>query len=127
MLKGAVCKAALANPRPGVRANSAFADGGFDLYASEAIEDKVVGMLVAPLDLCTGVLPLTQLGLHFWFHHYTHVKADASNLLALAQAVSFVKGRVLDPLAGLDAFLPAWGTALGEEGDIPPTDTMHSS
>jgi len=83
-------------------------------------------MDVAPLDLCTGVLPLTQLGLHVWFRHYVHVEADSTALLTLAQGVHFTKSGVLDPLAGLNTFLPAWGTALGEEDDIPSTEVYHA-
>jgi hypothetical protein len=116
-LTDAAKRSAAANHRPGVRASNAFATGAFDLFASEAIEEGDVDMHVAPLDVCAGVLPLTQLGLHVWFRHYAHVEADSTALVKLAQAVSFVKDKVLDPLAGLSDFLQAWGVALGEEDD----------
>ena len=83
-------------------------------------------MDVAPLDICAGVLPLTQLGLHVWFRHYALVEADSTALVKLAQAVRFVKDKVLDPLAGLSEFLQAWGAALGEEDDLPPSDVYHA-
>ena len=83
-------------------------------------------MSVAPLDLCAGVLPVAQLGLHLWFKHYTYVESDSTALVSLAQGVSFVKDRVLDPHAGLATFLPAWGVALGEEDAIPATDVYFA-
>ena len=104
-LAEAARRSAAANHRPGVRARDAFAAGAFDLYASDAIEEGDVGMVVAPLDICAGVLPLTQLGLHVWFRHYAHVEEDSTALVKLAQAVSFVRDKVLDPLAGLSDFL----------------------
>ena len=125
-LRAATHRAASANHRAGVNANRDLADRMFDLVASEAIAEKAVDMVVAPLDLCAGVLPLTQLGLHFWFKHYVHVEEDATKLVALAQAVHFVKDRVLDPAEGLADFLPAWSAALGEEDDIPASDVYHA-
>jgi hypothetical protein len=98
----------------------------WDLAASRAIEEGDVDMHVAPLDICAGVLPLAQLGLHVWFSHYAHVEADSTALVKLAQAVSFVKDKVLDPDAGLESFLPAWGAALGEEEEIPTTDVYFA-
>ena len=125
-LTEAAKRSAAANHRPGVRAKEAFAPGAFDLYASDAIEEGDVDMDVAPLDICAGVLPLTQLGLHVWFRHYAHVEADSTALVKLAQAMSFVKDKVLDPLTGLSDFLQAWGAALGEEDVIPSLDVYHA-
>ena len=115
-----------ATDRPGARARAAFASGTFDLLASQAIEEGAVDVAVAPLDLCAGVLPVAQLGLHLWLKHYTYVESDSTALVTLAQGVSFVKDRVLDPHAGLATFLPAWGVALGEEDAIPATDVYFA-
>lgn len=106
--------------RAGVRACEALTAGAFDLLASEAIDEGDVDMGVAPMDLCAGMLPLTQLGLHAWFRNCAYVESE------LAKAVDFVKNQVLDPHAGLAAFPPTWGAAPGEEDDIPSTDVYFA-
>ena len=94
-----------------MRASRAFAAGTFDLYASSAIEEREVDMDIATFHLCAGV---------------AHVETDSSALVVLALKVSFVQNNVLDPLEGLASFLPAWGSALGEEDDIPATDIYYT-
>ena len=54
----------------GVRAHTAFKASAFELYASEAIDEMSVDIEVAPLDICAGVLPITQLALHLWFKNH---------------------------------------------------------
>ena len=75
----------------GVRAREAFAEFTFDLFASEAIDECAVDIEVAPLDLCTGVLPIAQLALHLWLKHHHHVDVDTKELEKLPRAVNFVK------------------------------------
>jgi len=124
MLATSATKAA--SDRPGARAREVFATGTFDLFASQAIDEGAVDVVVAPLDLCAGVLPVAQLGIHLWLKYYTYVESDSTALVTLAQGVSFVKDRVLDPHAGLATFMPAWGVALGEEDAIPATDVYFA-
>ena len=55
-----------------------------------------------------------------------HTSGPSSGLVALAQAVHFVQGAVLDPFMGLATFLPAWGKALGDEVDVPVASVYHA-
>lgn len=54
-------------------------------------------MDVAPFDLCAGMLPLAQLGLHVWLRRYVRVEADSKALVVFALKVNFAKDKVLNP------------------------------
>ena len=58
--------------------------------------------------------------------HNFYAACDPTGLVALAQAVHFVQGAVLDPFMGLATFLPAWGKALGDEVDVPVASVYHA-
>jgi hypothetical protein len=119
MLREAVSRSAACAGAPGAHALRALDAETFDLLASDAIDTGAVGMDVSPLDLCLGVLPLTQLGLHFWYKHHSFRPVEASELLAAARRMSFVVAGALDPGPGLLPFLPLWQTALGTDDDVP--------
>ena len=126
LLAASATEAAPGAARPGVRAREAFATGAFDLLASEAIDDLAVDIDVAPLDLCAGVLPIAQLALHLWLKFHVFLEAETKELEKLAQGVSFVRDKVLDPHAGLSEFLPAWGIALGEAAEFSATGVYYA-
>jgi hypothetical protein len=71
MLRDAAGRSAGTAGAPGARAHRALGVETFDLLASDAIETGEVGIDVSLLDLCLGVLPLTQLGLHFWYKFHS--------------------------------------------------------
>ncbi len=118
-LRTAAARSAGAAGAPGARALRALSVDTFDLLASDAIETGEVGIDVLPLDLCLGVLPLTQLGLHFWYKFHSFRPSEASALLAAARSISFVVNGALDPGPGLLPFLPLWQTALGTDDEVP--------
>ena len=66
---------------PGARAHRSLGEDTFDLIASEAIETGAVGLDLSPLDICLGVLPLAQLGLHFWYSLHSFRPVEVSGLL----------------------------------------------
>ena len=119
MMRTAVVRDATSAGEAGTEAVQAFADHTFDLNASRALRDGVVSIEVSPLDVCLGVLPLAQLGLHLWLHHHSFSPVDSTVLLELARSVSFASGGRLDPTAGLALFMPVWAQTLGAELDIP--------
>ena len=94
-------------------------DALFDYSAAQAITHCSVGLEFSPLDVCLGVLPLTQLALHFWYRDHCYHAPAESPLIAAAARIKFSRSGVLDPGAGLAEFLPLWGAALGAEDDIP--------
>ena len=94
-------------------------DALFDYSAAQAIQHGTVGLEFAPLDACLGVLPLTQLALHFWYRDHSYVAPPESPLIAAASRIKFARAGVLDPGAALAEFLPLWGAALGADDDIP--------
>lgn len=94
----------------------------FDYYAAEAIATGAVDVEVALLETCLGVLSLAQLGLHFWYDGHVFIPGKTSILLALARALSFVRGGRLDIQRALIPFILAWFKALGAEDDIPHVD-----
>ena len=126
MLRAAVTRSAACAGAPGALALRALDADTFDLLASDAIDTGAVGMDVSPLDLCLGVLPLTQLGLHFWYKHHSFRPVEASELLAAARRMSFVVAGALDPGPGLLPFLPLWQTALGSDDDVPHEEIYFS-
>jgi hypothetical protein len=126
LLREAASRSAACAGAPGAQALRALNDATFDLLASDAIDTEAVGMDVSPLDLCLGVLPLAQLGLHFWYKHHSFRPAEASALLAAARAMSFVVAGALDPGPGLLPFLPLWQTALGTDDDVPHEEIYFS-
>jgi hypothetical protein len=126
MLREAASRSAACAGAPGAQALRALNDATFDLLASDAIDTEAVGMDVSPLDLCLGVLPLTQLGLHFWYKHHSFRPVEASALLAAARAMSFVVAGAVDPGPGLLPFLPLWQTALGTDDDVPHEEIYFS-
>ena len=119
MLRDAAVRSAGTAGAPGARALRALSVETFDLLASDAIETGEVGVDVSLLDLCLGVLPLTQLGLHFWYKFHSFRPEEASALLKAAQSISFVVNGALDPGPGLVPFLPLWQSALGTDDDVP--------
>ena len=108
--------------RPAARAAAAFSLEQFDLLGAQAIEEDQVDFDVSPLDLCAGVLPVAQLGLHLWFRYHSFEASEASALVGLAKAVNFVREKNLDPMHGLSAFMTGWATALRDDDDIPCTE-----
>ena len=111
----------------GVIAAAAFDDDAFDYHAAEAIATGAVGVEVSPLDICLGVLPLTQLALHFWYANHVFVPGDGSRLLELARATNFAPGGSLDFLPGYSTtFIPVWSKALAADEDMPYADIFFA-
>ena len=107
----------------GAIAAAAFDEDVFDYHAAEAIATGAVGLDVSPLDTCLGVLPLAQLGLHFWYANHVFVPGDGSRLLQLAQTVTFIHGGRLDLIPSYcKDFLPVWTKALQADDDMPYAD-----
>ena len=96
----------------------------FDFYAADALDNGEIDMTAAIVDLALGVLPLTQLGLHFWYKHHTFIPGPASPLVDLATRLTFVKDGVLNPSAGLSTFMTAWADA-DSANEYSPHDTVY--
>ena len=125
MLREAASRTAAAAGPAGARAAAAFADPAFDYHAARAVtRDHVVGN-ASPLDLCLGVMPLAQLGLHLWLSHHAFQASGTSDLVTIATQLDFAPQGVLDPGAGMEPFVVAWSRALGTEEDIPHVEVYY--
>jgi hypothetical protein len=76
-----------------------------------------VSMEVSAVDLCLGVLPVAQLGLHAFFSHHSYRPPETSELERLATDVKFGRKGLFYP-AALNEFRGAFGAALGAGEDI---------
>ena len=89
MLKLAAQRANTAAGEHSVAAALAFGDTLFDYDSARAIRDEGVGMEVSVVDLCLGVLPVTQLALRAFFAHHAYRPPETSELERLATDVKF--------------------------------------
>ena len=119
VLRAAVFRHAGLAGMAGTRAVDAFASEVFDANAARAILEGQITATVSPLDLCLGVLPVTQLGLHFWYRLHSYRPPVESTLLDAARSVSFVTDGVIDPSARLQPLMAAWAQASSEGDEIP--------
>jgi len=101
------------------------ADHNFDYHAASAILDEEVDLDAAPVDICLGVLPLTQLALHLWYRDHVYRPALVSPLLDAATRLKFVVQGSLDPTSGMAEFLSLWSAALGSDEDFPSDHIYH--
>ena len=129
-LRGAVTRTAASAGDAGTAAVQAFADHTFDFNGAQAITQGDVALELSPLDMCLGVLPLTQLAVHLWLQYHSYKPVDSTVLVELARSVTFVVNGRLDPAMGLARFLPAWAQTLGAEAEFPHVDVhcllMHA-
>ena len=121
-LRAAVTRTATIASDAGTAAVHAFADHTFDFNGAQAIKHGHVAVELSPLDMCLGVLPLTQLAVHLWLQYHSYTPVDSTVLLELARSVTFVVNGRLDPSMGLTRFLPAWAQTLGAEAEFPHID-----
>lgn len=119
MLRAAVTRAASSAGSLGTAAVQAFADHTFDYNASQVIKHGHAALELSPLDMCLGVLPLTQLAVYLWLQHHAHTPVDSTAFLELARSVTYTVGGRLDPTNGLARFMPALAQHLGSEAEFP--------
>jgi len=98
-------------------------DDLFDIEASDALRSGAVRVIVAPLDLRLGVLPLAQLAQHLFFRQHAYKVPPESHLIAVAKKLSFVRDGKLDP-AGINPLRAAWARAKGQALPIPDAELV---
>ena len=94
----------------------------FDYEASEAILRGDIILNISPLEATLGVLPLLQIGLHFWYQSHREQAAAGSEVLKAAVRMNLAPGGRFDPRQGLRAFRAAWAVAMGQKATLPHHD-----
>ena len=118
ILKESAMAGAPAAGAAGVEAATAL-DSQFDFNASEAIIREQIILDISPLEATLGVLPLLQIGLHFWYQLHSEQTAAGSEVLKAATRINLSPGGRFDPRKGLTSFRAAWASAAGEKAVLP--------